>query len=225
MLRRVIVPQTDRLEVRVQQVPLPLPERLLQEFADRLHVEIEERGEGARVADVLHQDARAAALEVLHAHLGQRHPDKMHVLPLERVRHRPARVVQQPAAGDEFLDVARVRLRIHGHDEVELRGARDVPRPVDADLVPGGETLDVRGEDVLPRHRHSHAEDRLHDEPVGARGPGAVHRRDLEREVVDASGFHAAHGVRAPPARGRREPWHRSPSPSRGGPRPVPRRA
>ena len=225
VLGRVVVTEPDRFEVRLEQVTLPLAEGLLEQSTDHVHVDVEEGGEGAGVGDVLHQDARAAAVEALHAHLGQRDAEEGHFLAPQRVRHGPARVVQEPAAGHELLDVLRVGLRVHRHDEVEVRRARDVARPVHPDFVPGGKALDVRGEDVLSRHRDPHAEDRLHDEAVGARGARTVHGADLEREVVHAVRLHVGHSVREPPTRSRPAPSPRSPSPSRDGPHPVPRTA
>ena len=102
----------------------------------------------------------------------------------EPLIERPRRVVQQPAAGPELRDVLLIRRGIHRDHQIELRRARGVAVPVDADLVPGRQPLNVRRKDVLPGDRDAHPEDRLHDQAVGRGRPGAVGRRDLERELV-----------------------------------------
>ena len=68
-----------------------------------------------------------------------------------------------------FLDAVRTRL-------VAVLGY--------ANLVPGGQTLDVRGEVILAHDGHAHAEDRLAQQTVCARGPGSVNRTDLDDDVV-----------------------------------------
>ena len=65
-----------------------------------------------------------------------------------------------------------------------LPRARDVAVLGDADLVPGGQALDVRREVVLAHDRDAHAEDGLHEQGVGAGRAGAVDVRELDREVV-----------------------------------------
>src|SRR5690606_6910901 len=82
--------------------------------------------------------------------------------------------------------VAGVRGRIHRDDEVEDRRPGRVAVPADPDLVPRGQPLDVRGEDVLSGDGDPHPEDRVHDQAVRARRARAVDGADLEREVVHA---------------------------------------
>ena len=109
---------------------------------------------------------------------------------------RPARVVQDPAARGDLLDVALVGRRVHRDDQVEAGGARGVAPRVGADLVPGRQSLDVRREEVLPRHGDPHPEDRAAQQAVGAGRPGPVDRADLEGEVVDPARGRAAVGAR-----------------------------
>ena len=56
----------------------------------------------------------------------------------------------------------------------------------DADLVPGGQPLDVRWKVILADHGYAAAEDRLHQQAVGARGARAIDGRDLDDEIVYA---------------------------------------
>ena len=120
------------------------------------------------------------------------------------------RVVDQIAAGGHFAHVARVGLGVHRDHEVDLPRARDVGVLRHADLVPGGQALDVRREVVLAHHRHAAAEDGLHQQRVGAGRAGAVHRRDLDREVIRSVG-HWRIFRRSSAAwrrRPRLRPWH-----------------
>ena len=64
VLARVVVAELDGLHVRVDERGF-LRVGLRQQLADLRDVEIEQRREHAGVADVLHQDARAHAVEVL----------------------------------------------------------------------------------------------------------------------------------------------------------------
>src|ERR1700730_3102653 len=49
--------------------------------------------------------------------------------------------------------------------------------------------MDIGGKIILAGDRHAHAEDRFHNERIGARGSGAVHVRELHHEIVDAVGL------------------------------------
>src|SRR6185503_16154658 len=98
----------------------------------------------------------------------------------------PRRVVDQVAAGADFLDVFRVRLGVHRDHDVDPAGAGDITVARHADLVPGRQALNVRREVVLPDHRNAHPEDGLHQQRVRARRAGAVYIRELDDEVVQA---------------------------------------
>ena len=119
--------------------------------------------------------ATKAAVTSLSAALGHEvAPLGVHVLAVQLARARPRRVVEQEAAGRDRRQVLRVGLGVHRHHHVHLTAAGQVSGFGDADLVPGGQALDVGREEVLAHHRHAHAEDRLGQQRVGARGPGAV---------------------------------------------------
>src|SRR5207302_5767697 len=68
-----------------------------------------------------------------------------------------------------------VRVTLAGH--VALGG--------DADLEPGGQAFDVRGEDVLGSHRDAHREDGSHEDRIRRLAARAVDCGGLESEVVD----------------------------------------
>ena len=97
---------------------------------------------------------------------------------------RPGRVVDQVAAGGDVAEILAVGLGVHGDHHVHAARAADVGVLAHADLVPGRQPLDVGREVVLARHGDAHAEERLHQQRVGAGGPGAVDVGDLDGEVV-----------------------------------------
>jgi hypothetical protein len=143
-------------------------------------------GERTRVADVLHQDARAHALEVLVAEPRQRNAEHVDVFAAQQRRPRPGGVEDQVAAGRHVAQVARIGLGIHRDHDVDLAGAGDVAVLRDADLVPGRQALDVRREVVLAHHRDAAAEQRFHQQRVGARRTRPVDGGDLDDEIIDA---------------------------------------
>src|SRR5256884_426445 len=129
------------------------------------------------------------------AELRERHAERRDVLALQERGARPGRVVHEIPARGYLPHVARVGLGIHGDHDVDLARAGDVAVAGDADLVPGRQALDVGREIVLAHHRDAAPEDRLHEQRVGARRAGAVHRGDLDGEVVDARGGRLRHGL------------------------------
>ena len=203
MRGREVVAETERTLVGFAQ-PLLAGELLGEQLRDHVHVDAEHRDKRSRARDVLHQDALARSAELVVAHLGKRHAEVGDVLANQVAIQRPRRVVHRVAATRHLGDVARVGLPVHRHHEVVLAGAGDMPILVDPDLVPGGQPLNVRREQVLPGHGHAHAEDRAHQQVVRARRPGAVDVGELQREVIDlAAGLFEMLGchVRSPPGR------------------------
>ncbi len=180
---RVVVAELDGLHVRVHERRL-LRVGFRQQFADLRDVEVEQRREHTGVADVLHQDARAHAVEVFVAELRQRHAEHGDVIARQQGGPGPGRVVDQIAAGDHLAHVLGVGLGVHRDHEVDLSRTRDVRIFGDADFVPGGQALDVRREVVLAHDGHAASEDGLHEQRIGAGRTGTVHRRDLDREVI-----------------------------------------
>jgi hypothetical protein len=98
MLLRVVVAELDRQHVRIHERRL-LRVGLGEQRADHVEVEVEQRGERAGVADVLHQDARAHALEVLVAEPRERNAEHVDVFAAQQRRARPGGVEDQVAAG------------------------------------------------------------------------------------------------------------------------------
>src|SRR5206468_6197959 len=76
-------------------------------------------------------------------------------------------------------------LRVHCHHEIDLRLARDVSVLAGSDGEPGGETSDVRWEEVLAANRHAHLKNGAHQHHVCRLAAGSVDGRDLYAEVVD----------------------------------------
>ena len=186
VLAGVVVAHPDRLVVGIEQ-PLLLAELLVQHCRHHVHIDVEQRGEGAGVHDVAHQGAVAVALERLDAHLAERHAENRDPRPHQVGIERPGGVVEQIAAGPHRGHVARVGRGVERHHQIQLRWPRGPAIAAHPDLVPGGQSLDVAREDVLAGDGDSHPEDRLHQQPVGAGGAGAVDGADLERKVVDAA--------------------------------------
>ncbi len=183
---RMIEAELDGLHVAVDELRL-LGVRLCQQFANALQVQVEQRDQYARVADVLHQDAGAHPVEILIAHPGERHAQNGDVFTLQQGGARPGRVEDEVAARGDFLHILRIGFGIHRHHDVDAAGARNIRIARHPDFVPGGEALDVGREVVLPHHGNAASENRLHQQGVGARRAGAVHRGDLDDEIVDAS--------------------------------------
>ncbi len=185
VLPGVVGAHADRGEVGVDEARL-VAELLLEHPLHHVHLDVEERHQRADVADVLHQDPLAGALEALGAHARQGDPEEGDVVAQDLVVEVLGGVVEHPAPRHHLVDVPLVALRVHRHHQVEVGAAGGVAVPVHPDLVPGGEPLDVGREDVLPGHGDPHAEQRLQEQAVRAGGARAVYRADLQREVVEA---------------------------------------
>ena len=185
----VIAAQLQSLHIRFPHA-LFLAVLLFQKLRHHVGINIEQLNQSPRSGDVLHQNPLARFLEVLVAEAGQRHANERDIITVQVVIQRPARIVQHVAAGPNFLDVPRIRLRVHRHHQVVIESPCRVPFRVHADLVPGGKALNIRGEQVLAGHGHAHPEDGLHDEAVGAGGPCSVDVRQFDCKIVDA----ATHG-------------------------------
>ena len=65
--------------------------------------------------------------------------------------------------------------------------SRGIARAIHADFIPRGQTLNIRGEQVLAGDGNTHPEDGLHDQAIGAGGPGPVDIGQLEGEIVYAA--------------------------------------
>src|SRR5690242_13161989 len=184
MLSRVIVTEVERAEVRVEERAL-LRELFADHFTDDIQVDVEQRDERTRVGDVAHERALAIAGKRLDAELAERHTEDRDVLARERAIERPRRIVHQPPTTPNGGDVLRVGRRIERDDEVDVRRTRRVAVLAHSDLVPRWQPLNVRRENIFPGDRYAHAIDGLHEQAVGAGGTGAIHRRNLEGEIVD----------------------------------------
>ena len=201
---RVVVAKPDGAMVGVEQ-RLLLAELLVQHLVDDRDVDLEQGHQRADVGDVAQQRAVAVALERLDAHLAERDAEDGDLGAHEGGVERPGRVVQQVAAGAHRRHVLGIRRRIERDDEVDLGRTRRVAVLADPNVVERRQSLDVRREDVLPRDRNAHAEDRLHEQAVGAGRARAVDGGHLECEVVDA-----AHRCSRPAYGSNRSNWRMS---------------
>ena len=56
---------------------------------------------------------------------------------------------------------------------------------IGADRIPGGQALNIGGEEVFARNRDAHLEDRAQDGVVGGRTAGAVLRANDNGKIID----------------------------------------
>ena len=183
VLASVVVAEADGNLIGFQQWLLA-GESLHQQLADNVQIQIQQRRQHTYVGDILHQDAGPGVVEVLVAHARQRHTQDVHVLSAQHVAARPGGVVEQVSAGRHFAKIPLVGLRVHGHGNIHASRARQVSAVAGANFVPGRQTLDVGGKEVLARHRNTHPEQGLHQQRIGAGGAGAVYVGDAYREIV-----------------------------------------
>ena len=116
-------------------------------------------------------------------------PSILDIDPAAVRRHRAAtmnrkadiRPIRSSATSREYV------CAVHRHHQVVIERPRRVPRPVHSDLIPGRQTLNIRRKQILPRNRHAHPENRLHNQAVRAGRTGPVDIRQLDRKVVNAA--------------------------------------
>ena len=147
------------------------------------HVDVEELGQHAVIDHV----ADAAAQLGLRGHGGHQ-PVERHWIEHQVVTQRvePERlVIHDRRARPERHHVFACRLLIHRHQEIDLFLASDIPVLVGSDGVPGWKARDIRGEEVLGRHRHAHLKDGAQQDEVGGLAPRPVDRSYLDAKVVD----------------------------------------
>src|SRR6266536_1130141 len=191
VLARVIAPDLQGLEIGSDELVLAL-ELLADQFLGCLYVHVEQCGERADVHDVLEELALPRIAVAAIADLGERHADDADVVTEPRFRHRAGRIVEQIAAGLDRGDVLVPGLRVHRHHQVGAAARAEVAGRRDANLVPGRQALNVGGKDVARRDRHAHAQDRMGEQLVGARGPRSVDVREANDEIVHALERHGS---------------------------------
>src|SRR5208282_5060321 len=117
---------------------------------------------------------------------GQRRADHVDVVAELRGGQGLRRIIEEVTAGLDLGEVLVPRLRVHRDHHVDAATASEMAAFADSYLVPGRQTLDVRGEDVARARRDAHPQDRLGEERVGARRPRSVDVGEFDDEVVDA---------------------------------------
>ncbi len=168
-------------------------------------IHLHQHRQRAQHHDVLEQRALARVFVGGVADRGDRHADDVDVVTKCARRQRPGAVVEQIAAGLDLEQIVVPGLRVHRHHHVDAAAPAEPALLADANLIPGGQALDVAGEDVARAHRHAHAQDGLGEQLVGRGRTRTVDVGELDDEVVD--GFDALHGgppfaLRAAPATG-----------------------
>jgi len=184
MLKRVIAPEAQRLDVRLQQRFLALV-LLREQPLDFAGIDLEQRRERADIDDVLEQLPLARIGVGRVADLGERHADHVDVVAELRFRQGLGAVVEQIAAGFDFLQIRVPGLRVHRDHQVHAAAPALVAGFIDADLVPRRQALDVRRKDVARGNRHAHAQDRPREKLVGGGRTRAVDVGELDYKIVD----------------------------------------
>ena len=165
--------------------PGVLFELAAQAVGEHRQFHVEERGQGADVEDVLEQRPHAHIGHRLVDQVGERDGNEGEVVPLEVLGQGPGGVVEEIAARLETVVVLAQGLAVDRHHQVVAAAPADVAGLVHPHLVPGGQPLDVRGEDVLRADRHAHAEHRLGEQVVGAGRTRAVDVGEPDDKIVD----------------------------------------
>ncbi len=197
VLERVVTSELQRLDVRLQQRLLALV-LFREQLLDFGGVDVEQRREGADIDDVLEQLALPRVAVGRIADLGERHADEVDVLAELRFRQRLGVVVEQIAAGFDFLQIRVPGLRVHRHHQVDAAAPGLIAGLVDAHLVPGRQALDVGREDVARGDRHAHPQDGAREQLVGRSRSRAVDVGELDDEIV--YGLDAFHSWLSPHA-------------------------
>ena len=134
---------------------------------DEVRVHVQQCRQRANIHDVLEQLALTRIRVGGVADFRQWHSDDGDVIAELRPRHRLGRVIEQVAPRLELLHIRVPRLRIHGHHEVDAAATPQVTPFRNPDLVPRGQALDVRREDVARADRHAVANDGFRKRLVG----------------------------------------------------------
>jgi len=178
------VPHLKRMDIRGNELFLAL-ELLADQILEDRKVDIEERGQRAHVNYVLEQLPLSGVGVLAQAHLGQWNTEVMNVAANVTQVERLSGVIKHVATGLHLANIFRKALGIHADHHVDAAAAAQVAVLTDAHLVPGGQPLNIRGEDISRAHRNAHAENRLGKHTVGTGRAGAVHVGKLDDEVVD----------------------------------------
>ncbi|EKD34447.1 MAG: hypothetical protein ACD_75C02335G0002 [uncultured bacterium] len=162
-------------------------------------VEVDKKRKRADVDDVFQQLPEFGVVEGLVAQLCERNTDHRYVGSREVGRKFLGRVVDEVAAGQEFPVILEQGLAVDRDHHIVAAPPAEITVFADPDFVPGGQALDVRGEDILRADRHAQPEDGLGKKVVGAGRTGAVDVGKADDEVVDP--FYLVHFISLlPPA-------------------------
>ena len=95
------------------------------------------------------------------------------------------RLGEERIAGRQVRDIISDGLLVHRDKDVIILAPRDVAIFAEADCEPGGEALNIGGENVLACYRNAHPKQSTDKDCVCRLAACAVHRRHNDLEVVD----------------------------------------
>src|SRR6185312_14056867 len=104
-------------------------------------------------------------------------------------------VIEQVPARIDRGDVLVPGLGVHRHHQVDAAAPAQPAATGNAHLIPGGQALNVGGEDVAGRNRHAHPQDGTGEHLVGRRRAGTVDVGEFHDEVVGGTHLRHAYSV------------------------------
>jgi hypothetical protein len=93
--------------------------------------------------------------------------------------------IEESAAGQHRSEVAGKRSGIDRNDDLLLIAPRQVAILAHSDGVPGGQALDIGGEEVLPGNGNAHLEQSAQDGGVGGLAARAINGTNGYRKIVN----------------------------------------
>ena len=190
MLLGKVPPQVQGLHVGSQQLFFAFV-LLTKQLFNHLGLDLQQHRKRAHVNDIFEELALAWVAVHSVANLGKRHADHMHVFAKLFGRQGPGAVVKQIAARLQLGHIGIPGLWVHGYHHVDAAASAQIALLTHPHLVPGGQALDIAGENIAWTHWHAHAQDRLGKQLVGRGRARAVDVGELDDEIVD--GFDAFH--------------------------------
>ena len=176
-------PILSALQVGGDQLVLAL-ELLGDQRLDSLELNVEQRRERADINDVLVKLALPGIGIFGGADLGQRHAENLDIVAGQKLRDRSGRIIEEVPAGLDRREILGEGLGVHGDENIGAAARAQAPGFAHPDLVPGRQSLDIRGKDVARSDRDAHPQDRTREQEIGACRSRAVDVGEANDEVV-----------------------------------------